>query len=404
VLRLSLALAALALGGCFVDSVGLPPPVGGSGDGASASDGGGDISSAGGSGGSPGAGGSGGRGTGGAPPAQHCEPGELATNIEAGQLVCAPVAAVVSKAIADSCSVFYGWSDNCDVKCEAPPNRVGRVSSTSCLELTTGDSTCQAHNLGDNLAVPLFGWDLDGGADTGDRFYSAIRCAPPAARPLACGEGGFVTAYDGDTPACNALDEAVIEYVRPSCALVRGWRDQCGGCIDPPTKYVSSTSASCDIGEGGFCAQATLGDDVVELASFDTDGNVGEDDKFHFGLRCESVTSTEAVAEGTCPSNQFVVGLDGAGGLLCSNLEELSMRVFRDRCALYAGWLDNCDDCTDAPSKWGRVTDGGCANNAAADDTCSTMELAGQTVDLYGLNVDGGVNGNDKFYMGFRCE
>ena len=80
------------------------------------------------------------------------------------------------------------------------------------------------------------------------------------------------------------------------------------------------------------------------------------------------------------------------------------MIAFRERCSLFAGWRDNCDACTDAPAKWGRVRDGECLNNLATDDTCSTMMLGGQPVDLYGLNVDGGVNGNDKFYLGLRCQ
>jgi hypothetical protein len=160
----------------------------------------------------------------------------------------------------------------------------------------------------------------------------------------------------------------------------------------------------CSSGVGDTCAQVTLGSEAVQLASFSTEGAVGEDDKFYVGLRCDDVTSSETIAIGTCSPGEFAVGLEADGSLVCRGLSETAMTVFRNHCSLFYGWRDGCDACTDAPSKWGKVKDGNCALGGGQDDTCTTMEIAGQQVDLFGLNTDGNVDGNDKFYFAFECK
>ena len=80
------------------------------------------------------------------------------------------------------------------------------------------------------------------------------------------------------------------------------------------------------------------------------------------------------------------------------------MAAFRNHCSLFYGWRDGCNACTNAPTKWGRVQDGSCALGSGQDDTCITMDIAGQPVHLYGLNTDGMVDGNDKFYMALECK
>ena len=75
----------------------------------------------------------------------------------------------------------------------------------------------------------------------------------------------------------------------------------------------------------------------------------------------------------------------------------------RQSCAMYAGWRDSCDGCTDPPAKWGRVTSEACQNGAGAANTCTVPTLADQTVNTFGLNTDGDVNDDDKFYLGFTC-
>jgi hypothetical protein len=405
VVRLRLTLAALLVSGCFVDSLGLPTPSGGSAAGSGGAGGDPNVAGSGsGEGGVTSGGGDGGAPLGGAPAEQHCPPGEVATDISDGTLACAPVSDIAMKSIAQSCAVFYGWRDNCDAGCVDPPDRFGKVSTNACVEPANGDSSCQVHTLGADQGVELFGFDFDGDPNGNDRFYSAISCSPGAAGDVPCDGNGFVTAYVNDTATCSDISGAVLDYVRPSCGLVRGWSDQCSGSCTSITKQLASTSLACDPGIGGYCAEVTLGSDTVQLASFDTDGDPGDDDRLYFGLRCEAATSMESSAQSTCPAGQFVVGLEVDKSLVCSDLKEASMNAFRQRCSLFAGWRDACDACTDIPTKWGRVRDGDCVNSGGTDDSCSTTTLNSQEVNLYGLNLDPVVDGNDKLYMGFRCQ
>jgi hypothetical protein len=56
------------------------------------------------------------------------------------------------------------------------------------------------------------------------------------------------------------------------------------------------------------------------------------------------------------------------------------------------------------PSKRGRVSGAACENGARANATCSTATLGTESVGLFGLNTDGIVDDDDKFYVGLRCE
>jgi len=70
---------------------------------------------------------------------------------------------------------------------------------------------------------------------------------------------------------------------------------------------------------------------------------------------------------------------------------------------VYFGWRDGCDGCTAPPAKWGQVKVGGCTLGVGADDTCGKFAF-GQTVDMFGLNTDGDVDGNDAFYATLSCQ
>jgi hypothetical protein len=67
------------------------------------------------------------------------------------------------------------------------------------------------------------------------------------------------------------------------------------------------------------------------------------------------------------------------------------------------GWRDGCNGCTTPPTKWGRVSHAGCENGTGADNTCASTPLDGASVQLFGLNIDGDVDDNDKFYVGMAC-
>jgi len=393
------SLLALWSVGCFVDAVGLPAPAGGDAAGAAAPVAGGPVG-----GNGEGAGPSGGGATGGGPPGrQECPPGELVATIDDGLIACEPIATELLTAISGSCAVHYGWRDGCDAGCTMGPDKWGKVTGTGCLP-TGGDCNCQTQDLGANLALPLFGLNMDGGVDEEDRFFSAFSCTPGTSAEVPCGPGRFVTGYDGENTTCAPVSGAALDYVRASCALVTGWRDQCSNCDLEPTKYTSTTTLACDAGMAGSCGEFTLGEDTLQMASFDTDGTVDDDDRFYIGLRCEDAVHDETPAARSCLAGQFVTGVTNDGDLLCRNLDELAMRVFREHCSLYYGWRNDCNNCPDPPAKWGRVGDGSCSLGTGADDSCGSMMLGGQLVDLFGLNTDSNVDNGDMFYVAFRCE
>jgi uncharacterized protein YjbI with pentapeptide repeats len=75
-------------------------------------------------------------------------------------------------------------------------------------------------------------------------------------------------------------------------------------------------------------------------------------------------------------------------------------------CYIYFGWRDSCDSCTTSPSKAGRVRPGSCQSNLGSSSTnnsCKAHTLGGNSIQMMGINTDGTVNGDDKFWIGFRC-
>ena len=55
------------------------------------------------------------------------------------------------------------------------------------------------------------------------------------------------------------------------------------------------------------------------------------------------------------------------------------------------------------PSKWGRAGHNLCDAGVGTDNTCTVSTLDTTAVQLFGLNTDAGVNGDDKFYIGLKC-
>ena len=413
-LRARSVLLVLLASGCLVDVTGDVRQSGGAPSGGSsaggesvvnggASAGGAAAGGAAAGGGGASAGGAAAGGAGGGPVAQHCNPGEFVTNITNGVISCTPVADLATEALASSCSVYYGWRDNCSNNCL--PTRSGKVSGSECEVSGLGDSTCKPFTLGSDVDVELFSVDIVGNIIGDDRLFAAIHCLPGSASASACGQDTLVTSYDGTTTTCAPVSGAVLDYVRPGCGIVTGWRDTCSGCNMPPANYAWSTSTDCKVGGGSnSCAAAPLFEDTVQLQSIGLGGQVNDDDTFYVGLRCDDAVSTEAVATNACPAGEFVVGIEANGALNCLGLAESAMTAFRERCSLYFAWNGECDTCDDPPTKWGRTRDGNCMTSGAPDDTCSTMTLGNQTVNLYGLNTDGTVDGQDTFRIGFRCE
>lgn len=74
-------------------------------------------------------------------------------------------------------------------------------------------------------------------------------------------------------------------------------------------------------------------------------------------------------------------------------------------CYVYFGWRDSCNGCTTAPIKYGRARGltSGCGT-VGTDSSCTVHTLFSQSVQMHGLSTDGDVDGNDKFWIGFKCE
>lgn len=105
----------------------------------------------------------------------------------------------------------------------------------------------------------------------------------------------------------------------------------------------------------------------------------------------------------TCPQGQLAVDVDGQGNVRCEPVDGATQRGLDARCAVYFGWRDACDGCTLDPAKSGFASGAGCTSDTATNDTCSMAQLGANLVPLFGLNTDGSVDDNDKFYTGLHC-
>jgi hypothetical protein len=401
-------LSAVVVSGCFVDAIGVATDGGeGAATPATSTTGANGLGGAtnsmstttGGLGGSGGAGGAGGNGL-----VSECAGDEVAVDIVDGMLVCEPLTQKIVAAIEGGCRAQVGWRDFCGNTCPDPADKWGSTSPLDCDE--DGDNnTCDVENLG-GTNVRLVGINLDGGIGDDDRWYAGFTCSPGDDAITSCGSSeALLTGLDGTTPVCTAATRALFAPLR-ACSFVFGWKDSCGGgCIDPPSKIGAASSGECNTAMvGGATCTASPFDPADDLVSFDTDGGVNNDDRFFYGLSCDAATPATTMATGVCPQGQFVNGINADGSLRCRTIQELSLGYFQEQCWLYAGWRDNCDGCSDPPTKWGRVRVGECATGAVTDDACTTVSFDGQMVSMFGLSPDGNVDGNDKFYVGYACQ
>jgi hypothetical protein len=335
----------------------------------------------------------------------QCPPGELATDVGLdGQVTCAPLEAPTQQALDDRCSMYLGWRDDCN-GCTTPPAKWGQAGAT-CLNGAGADNTCTTQSLGGN-ALQLFGLNVDGDFDGNDKLYGSLHCvtAEPGAGSLApCKAGELVSGKLGSSWTCAPFANAVVDYVRASCSVYLGWQDNCDGCSTAPAKSGRAGDGSCEnlAGTDNTCSLATLGE-TVNLFGLNPDGDVDGNDKLHAGLHCIAPAADGATSTTVCPPNQFVAGTLADGSFRCESPAPLIARYFTDHCSLTFGWQDNCNGCTTPPTKWGQVRVGTCTEGAGADDTCTRFTLGGQAIELFGLNPDGDVDGNDTLYVGFQC-
>jgi len=104
-----------------------------------------------------------------------------------------------------------------------------------------------------------------------------------------------------------------------------------------------------------------------------------------------------------CAAGQLATQIAQTGEVACAAAAPALQGALDTSCSVYYGWRDGCDGCTTPPAKWGRVGGDSCVNGAGANNTCSTHNLGGQSVTLFGLDPDGDVDGNDKLYSALHC-
>jgi hypothetical protein len=419
-----LALAACAQGSAVGLASGGAGGAGGAGAGGLGGEGavGGAVHGGGGQGASTGAGGAGavgpggdggggaGGGAGGKAPfvASSCAPGTFAVGLDdlTGELVCGTLDASALDAINAGCRVYLGWRDSCS-GCDSAPSKWGHASHGACTNGVGVDSTCQTPLL-DGQNVHLFGLSTDGDVNDDDKFYVGLACdeGEPMPSPGPCGPGSFVTGLEGDALVCSQAELAVLGAVRASCELYFGWRDGCDGCTSAPDRWGRVGPTGCTVGAGATttCTTPALGGESVPMLGVNTGGDVDGNDKFYVALRCSEPNPVMGPATGSCPPGQLVTSLAADGTLGCESPAPLVDTLVEDHCSLYFGWADSCNACTSAPSKWGRVRDGFCTNDLGVDNTCAQTVLGGETLQMFGLSTDGDVGGDDKFYVGLRCE
>lgn len=227
---------------------------------------------------------------------------------------------------------------------------------------------------------------------------------PDGGSPLvgSCPAGSFVTGVDANGLVCTPFVDLALAAMRASCRIFLGWRDSCDGCTLAPTKWGAARTGACDVGNGS-CTTALLGGKNVSLYGLLTDGDVNDDDKFYVGFSCDAVDPTPT--PGPCGPGAVASEIQGGQVTKCIPAAAYALGYVRQSCSLYAGWIDNCSGCTTAPTRWGRVGAATCSNGVGTTNTCTTATLgAYPSVQLFGLNTGGDVDGNDKFHIGLRCE
>lgn len=104
-----------------------------------------------------------------------------------------------------------------------------------------------------------------------------------------------------------------------------------------------------------------------------------------------------------CASGQFATDISASGQVTCTSPDPLTQQALADHCSVYLGWRDSCGACTTAPDKWGRAGTGSCSPGVGTNNTCTMPMLEGKPVHLFGLDLDGDVDENDKLHAGLHC-
>lgn len=214
--------------------------------------------------------------------------------------------------------------------------------------------------------------------------------SPAAALVLAsllvgCAHGSTA---DELAPEASGEDASVVDA--PAGDAARPWPD---AASDAAGRDASDDRSATSDASGSDAADAADARDATSDADAADARDVGVD----VGVDAGAVVRA-------CPAGTFVIGIALDGTAVCSTLAG-AVRGFVDgSCSAYLGWRDSCNGCSDPPTKWGSAGATSCANGAGVDDVCIAPTADGQTIQLFGVNADGDVNDDDKFYVGLRCE
>ena len=269
----------------------------------------------------------------------------------------------------------------------------------------TGDAAGPGNSDGSSGTSGAAG--MGGTAGTGGNGSGGQGGASDSGAPgvRACPAGQFLTGIDSRGRfSCADLDTLTRATINDSCSVYSGWRDVCEGCADPPEKWGRVNGTSCQNGSGAdnSCLKADLGGIGVHLFGLNADGTVDQNDKFFTSLHCAAPSGIDEEAAETCPPGQFVAGLSEQG-LTCTSGQRAVLAYARQHCSIYFGWRDECGGCTTAPARWGRANDDSCDVGIGAANSCSSLALGTENVNLFGMNTGGKVDDNDKFYVAFHC-
>ena len=220
-----------------------------------------------------------------------CQAGSFMSGSDVKGTQCVTAQGAITEYMRSNCNLYFGWRDSCD-GCTSTPAKWGRVNSTACTAVVGANDTCTQATLGGE-AIRLLGISTGGDVNGDDKFYVGLQCsgATPSggAVPSICPAGELVVAINSDgTVRCASPLPATESVVQDSCFVYMGWRDSCSGCSTAPSKWGRASHTMCENGVGGdnTCISAPIDGTSVPLFGLNTDGDVGDDDKFHVGLRC----------------------------------------------------------------------------------------------------------------------
>ncbi|MDO9015481.1 MAG: hypothetical protein Q8S73_22990 [Deltaproteobacteria bacterium] len=167
------------------------------------------------------------------------------------------------------------------------------------------------------------------------------------------------------------------------------------------------------IDDRGFDARTDDGSQGIDvppdavLIDSSTNTDAGFDAGFDTGFDAVETVVDSGVAadagERRCPAGMFVTGLAAGGALVCSDLADAVRRYVDGSCRVHLGWQDTCNGCAGPPAKWGSVGASTCAIGGGADNSCIAASAGSAPVQLFGVNPDGDVDGNDVLYAGIAC-